>query len=142
MRIQDIKAAPRPLRFALVGGGCFLIQIGILELLVRVAGLLPAAANAIGFAVSSQCNFALSYTFTWRNTQRLQRPRDFIRPWGSFTAVTLVALVVNTGLFILCHHLIGLGTTVSAAIGIVGGMGFNYMLNTLVTFRPAPGPIQ
>lgn len=121
----------RPLRFAVVGGFCFVVQGGVLFSL-GLLGLPLAVANAVGFVASAQLNYALSALFTWRDRPAGQ-PRRVVARWVSYQATTAFSLGVNTVTFMVALPLAG--ALAAAAIGVLVGMGANFVLSHFVVFR-------
>ncbi len=141
---HDDGTLGRTLRFALVGGTCFAVQLAILRLL-GAAGIGRTVANAVGFATSAQLNFALSRTFTWadgrgdragRGDAVAGRDRRTLAQWGSYNVTALVALGVNTLVFAAA-----VGTTgeVPAALaGVAAGTVVTFLVCDRLIFRSPP----
>jgi putative flippase GtrA len=125
----------RPLLFAAVGGCCFLVQVGVLTALAA-AGTSRPLANAIGFVISAQLNFALSSRLTWRDRQaRTARAR-----WTrlvSYNGTALLSLAVNTGVFALVYH--RTGNLLAAALGVGCGMCSTYVVCHFLIFGDRAG---
>lgn len=124
-----LARARRPLRFALTGGLCGLLQLGLLALLVG-RGWPAAAANVVAFALAAQLNFGLSSVFTWRD-----RPMDrpWWRRWLAFHAAIATMAVVNQGAFLAARTV--LPPLVAAAAGIAVAALGNYLVGDRVVFR-------
>lgn len=87
-------------KFGIVGVVCTLLQIAILHLL---SPFMPEVlASAIGFLISAQVNFLLSYFFTWNDSRR-KKGLQFFMTWLRFNGVVLVGAAVNTAAFALIH---------------------------------------
>lgn len=130
-----LDRTPRLVRFGFVGGTCALLQLLFLDLLVR-ANVELHLANATGFLLSTQLNFAFSSLITWRD--RLS-PRDYplalARRLVCYNALALTSLVINQIVFTLAasaiHYL------VAATVGILAGMLLTYTVSGRVIFRRA-----
>jgi putative flippase GtrA/4-amino-4-deoxy-L-arabinose transferase-like glycosyltransferase len=86
-------------KFGLIGSICFGIQVAVMVPLLRL-GVTEAQANAVGFGLSAQCNYALSRSWTFRD--RLgpaARSSPFFRQIGAFNLIVLIGLVVNSAMF-------------------------------------------
>jgi putative flippase GtrA len=130
-------AAFRLIRFAGTGIAAAALQMAVLASLIH-AGASAHPANVVAFLVAAQLNFALSYTFTWRE----RRGGSLVRRWLLYhTSIALMALV-NLAVFTLASSLIPGhdGTYIAALLGIAaGGLG-NYLLGDRLVFRLAQPP--
>jgi len=134
----------RKLRFALVGGACFAVQLAILRLLGG-AGVGHTLANAVGFATSAQLNFALSSSFTWAVPSGARvgpagpvvaDDRRVLAQWGSYELTALVALGVNTLAFAAAVGTVG---EIPAAVAGVGtGTVVTFLVCDRLIFRARP----
>jgi putative flippase GtrA len=119
------------LLFVCVGATCFLAQYGTLTVLGAV-GVYRPLANAVGFLLSAQLNFALSSRLTWRD-----RPAGTARAlWVrliSYNGTALLSLAVNTGVFAVTYHRVG--NLMAAALGVGCGMCVTYLVCDLLIFR-------
>lgn len=109
-----VSGGIRPMRFAMIGGACAVLQLGLLTLFVEAAGL-GAFANAAAFLITAQVNFFLNYRLTWADRGRVaSRPRwvQFV----SFNALVAVAVVVNQSVYIAVERF--LPYIVAGAVGI------------------------
>jgi putative flippase GtrA len=125
----------RLLKFGAVGAVCLLIQLAIMQLLVRL-GVSATTANAAGFVSSAQCKFALSYTYVWGD-RRARRPtiRGLGRQLGLFNAVVLLGAVLNTAAFAAATQLLRLPLTMAAVAAILLTAGITFALQHLGVFR-------
>jgi putative flippase GtrA len=102
-------------------------------LVTKSAQDIPAAAdyvaNALGFAVSVMTNYYLNRRWTFRSTGRVAA--EFTK----FLAVSLVAYVVNLGIFTVAHTVFDLRGNVSQLIAIACVMPVNFVFNKLWSFR-------
>jgi putative flippase GtrA len=124
----------RPLRFALVGAGCGLLQL-LLLVALKLAGLPGVPANVGAYLLSAQVNFVLSNRFIWHD-RRASGPvgQHLAQRWLRFHASILGTFLLSQAVFILCRFL--LADVVASALGIaVSGVG-NFLIQDLVTFRP------
>ncbi len=91
----------RLLRFVSVGLLCLLIQILFLQLLKALIS--PVIANAIGFVISAQLNFLLSYRFTWHDSAR-KSGKQLVITWLQFNLVVLLAACINSVVFAVVRY--------------------------------------
>src|ERR1700730_9062368 len=119
-----LRRVHRQLLFVAVGTTCFLVQFSVLSAL-SLAGVSRPAANAVGFVISAQLNFALSARLPGRD-----QPTAAARTWWarllSYNVTALVALAVNTAVFTLAYH--KLGNLAAAALGVLCGMCVTYIV--------------
>ncbi len=90
-------------------------------------------ANAIGFALAAQLNFALSARLTWRDRSSSTVGRGLWTRWLSYNGTALISLAVNTAVFTIAYH--RLGNLAAAALGVLTGMCVTYLVCDLVIFR-------
>jgi putative flippase GtrA len=131
----------RPIRFFLVGQTATLTQLCVLYALTSL-GWLPGVANAVALILSSQVNFFLSATFTWRDRDALERRGERSRGtaliilgrWARFMSGIAVTTLLNDGLFILLERT-ALPVLVAAIIssGVIAVL--NYLMIDLLIFR-------
>ncbi|MYD89037.1 MAG: GtrA family protein [Caldilineaceae bacterium SB0662_bin_9] len=91
----------RFLRFALVGGLGTVTDVGILNLLHKVAGLPLFWANAVGFYCAVAQNFMLHRRFTFPNQERDTAARQL----GLFTAISMIGLGLSQLVLLGLHRL-------------------------------------
>ena len=70
--------AARPLAFAAVASGGFLIQMAIVAMLTRTTSIPAEAATAIGVELAILHNFLWHERWTWRDRIAAERPRRFL----------------------------------------------------------------
>ena len=126
----------RQLLFLCVGATCFLAQYAALTALVA-AGASRPLANALGFVLSAQLNFALSARLTWRD-RTASVGRGLRRRWVSYNGTALISLAVNTAVFAAAYH--RLGDLAAAALGVLSGMCVTYLICDLLIFRDRGQP--
>ena len=128
-----LDRTPRLVRFGFVGGTCALIQLLFLDLLVQ-ANIELHLANATGFILSTQLNFALSSLITWRDrVAPSDHPTSLARRLAGYNALALTSLIINQAVFTLAvnaiHYL------AAATLGILAGMLLTYVVSGRVIFR-------
>jgi putative flippase GtrA len=131
----------RPIRFFLVGQTATLTQLCILYALTSL-GWLPGVANAVALILSSQVNFFLSATFTWRDRDALESRRErngittliILGRWARFMSGIAVTTLLNDGLFILLERT-ALPVLVAAIISSSVIAVVNYLMIDRLIFR-------
>ena len=126
-----LRRGRRQLLFLCVGAACFLVQYTALTAMAA-AGTYRPVANALGFVISAQLNFALSARLTWRDRPPTAARALWAR-WASYNGIALISLAVNTAVFTVAYH--RLGNLPAAALGVVAGMCVTYLVCDLLIFR-------
>jgi putative flippase GtrA len=121
----------RQLLFVSVGAACFLAQYCALTAMAT-AGVNRPLANALGFALSAQLNFALSSRLTWRD-RRAGSAQTLWTRLACYNGTALISLAVNTAAFSLVYRQVG--NLAGAAVGVICGMCVTYLVCDLVIFR-------
>ncbi|WP_332815859.1 GtrA family protein [Ramlibacter sp.] len=132
-----IARLPPLLRFSLVGGVGFVVDGGLLQLLVSAAGWGPIAARAVSFPAA--------VLVTWW----LHRGITFPEPGGSllrslarYLAVSVLGTGVNFGLYtalVLASAAMAAQPIVPFAIASVVALAFNYLGSKHFAFRRQDG---
>jgi putative flippase GtrA len=104
----------RLIRFAAVGGASGVVQLTLLALLTR-AGWSPLLANLVGFILSAQLNFSMSYLITWSDRVGLYTRQQVVGRWARFHASIVGAAALNMLVFALARIAIP-----DLAAGVVG----------------------
>lgn len=93
----------RLVRFVAVGVLCLVIQLLFLYALERY--IHPTIANGIGFVISAQLNFVLSYRFTWHDSAR-KKGIHLTSTWLRFNAVVAFSACVNAVVFSVIRYIL------------------------------------
>ena len=112
----------RILRYAIVGGICFVIDLGCLLLLVDRLPLV--AANTIAFVVANVVNFWLGHV--WVFEQRLRGP-GLGRQYVSVLAISMVGLALNDALVWAGVVLAAAGVVAAKVVATIVVMSWNFM---------------
>lgn len=123
----------RILRFGIVGALCLLIQISILFILEPI--IPPVFANAIGFIVSAQLNFVLSYRFTWHDSAR-KNGFHLMTTWLQFNLVVLLSASINAAAFSLIRYTLIESSTLAAIGATVISTVCTFLINHFVVLKP------
>jgi putative flippase GtrA len=117
-------------RFGLVGGVGFVVNLAVYALCVHVLGLDYRVAAVVAWLVAVLNNFVLNrhWTFDARDGRaRFQAPR--------FLVVSLVALAFSLLLLTLLVELAGVPKLPAQAVAVLGAMPLNFLGNKLWSFR-------
>jgi putative flippase GtrA len=131
----------RPIRFFLVGQTATLTQLCVLYALTSL-GWLPGVANAVALVFSSQVNFLLSATFTWRDRDALETRRErngttaliILGRWARFMSGIAVTTLLNDGLFILLERALPVLVAAIVSSGVIAVLNY-LMIDRLIFTR-------
>ncbi|HTA04742.1 MAG TPA: GtrA family protein [Solirubrobacteraceae bacterium] len=120
-------------RFGLVGGIGFVVNVAVYALLVHAAGLEYRAASVAAWLVAVINNFVLNrhWTFDAREGRAHHQAARFL-------FVSLLAEVVSLLLLTLLVEAGGLPKVPAQALAVAASMPFNFLGNKLWTFRSGP----
>jgi dolichol-phosphate mannosyltransferase len=117
-------------RFAIVGGTGYVINLVVYSVLVQVADMHYIGAAVFAFAVAVTNNFLLNRHWTFRATDgsaAFQAPR--------FLMVSLVALGFNLLVLELLVGVAGVDKIPAQAIAVLAATPLNFVGNKLWSFR-------
>jgi dolichol-phosphate mannosyltransferase len=117
-------------RFGLVGGIGFVVNLGVYTLCVHAAGIDYHIAAVVAWVLAVMNNFVLNrhWTFDAREGRaRFQAAR--------FLAVSLVALAVSLLLLMLLVESFGVAKVPAQALAVSASMPLNFLGNKLWSFR-------
>jgi putative flippase GtrA len=123
--------------FVGVGGACLLIQLSLLHVVLVTfqieSRLGESLANAFAFLVSTQANFWLSRSTTWRDrrvpgTSVLGRLKQQL----AFNALAMGGLAINQTVFLLTSRHIG--AVPASGIGTVAASGVTFLVSAFAVF--------
>lgn len=108
------------IKFCLTGGLCTVIDFGVLFVLTEQIGLSYAISNIISVSLSTIVNYILSkiIVFNFSNT---------LRNFVVFIILSIVGLIINEGLIILCVNVFTIDYKVGKIIATGVVMCFNYL---------------
>ena len=117
-------------RFALVGGTGYVINLAVYSMLVEIADVQYIAAAMLAFCVAVTNNFILNRHWTFRATDGsavFQAPR--------FLTVSLIALAFNLLVLELLVGVAGLHKIPAQAVAVLAATPLNFVGNKLWSFR-------
>ena len=123
--------------FAVVGSVGFLVDTGVLLVVVRYLGVGPLAGRVASFLCAVTVTFWLNRRYTFAATAGTVRAQ-----WLRYVFATAVGAFVNIGLFYLWITVAGtqpVQLVTGSAIGALVAMVFNYFIAKTMVFA-APGP--
>ena len=112
----------RMVKFAIVGGAGTVINMLVLYLFYRRAGLPLAAASMLAVELAAICNYLFhdSWTFAARTPS--------FRRFAKFNAASLLGLALNV-FTVWCLARLGLYFLAANLVGIAAGFTLNYMFS-------------
>lgn len=121
-------------RFAVVGTIGFIVDAGVLHLLVAFGAWSPFAARVVSFPAALTATFVLNRVWTF-GALRMSP----IRAYGAYGVIQTVGAALNLLVFAVC--LLAMPSlyelpVVALAIGSIVAMLFNYYASRRLVFRP------
>lgn len=86
------------LKFAVVGGFCFLIDFGLTTGLTNLAGVHYLISKFIGFVVSAIVNYILSIKFVFTKKKEMDKKKEFT----VFLILSAFGLLLNEVIMYIC----------------------------------------
>lgn len=120
-------------RFAVVGALGFVVDAGVLHLLVSQAGWSPFVARALSFPAALSSTFVLNRAWTFQGL-RMSAPRAY----GTYTVIQVIGALLNLLIFSLCLLLVPRlyeRPVIALAIGAGVAMLFNFYAARSLVFR-------
>lgn len=109
------------IRYAIVGGVAFAIDLGCLLLLAPVLPLI--LANSLAFLVANAANFAAGHLWVFG---RNANDRDIVRRYRAVLLISLVGLALSDAFVWLGVVALGAGVVVSKVAATLAVWGWNY----------------
>jgi len=117
-------------RFGLVGGIGFVVNVAVYTLFVHSVGVDYRVANIVAWLVAVLNNFVLNRHWTF-DARGGRAHAQAIR----FLAVSLVAEAFSLGLLTLFVEVAGVAKVPAQALAVAGSMPLNFLGNKLWSFR-------
>jgi len=141
--VQPVNIIKQPaiaefMRFALVGGSGFIVDIAVLQLYLKLFGDRPFSGQAVAWSVAVTTNWWMNRSFTFA----AQEPAPLVRQWAHYVAINSGGALVNYAAYA------GLVTTIplcrsepwlAAAVGSIASLGLNFMGAKRFVFRSTLG---
>jgi len=111
---------------------CLCFQLVIMKL---IEPFLPAlVANAIGFILSAQLNFTLSYLFTWSDSER-QSGWRLAATWSGYCVVAIGATFINAAAFAALHIILPARIELIVIFATTASTSCTFLFNHFFVFR-------
>lgn len=124
------------LRFCAVGGIGFLVDAGLLWLLLQATALGPYGARVLSFLAAATVTWSIHRRFTFPDAPRTRRGRQ----WLHFVAVNGGGAFVNYGVFavlVATTDVFAQNPVLAVAAGSVVALIVNFLANRHWVFRVA-----
>jgi putative flippase GtrA len=124
---------PQILRFGVVGVVGYVVDTGVLLLLVQRASMAPLSARITSFIVAASATFVLNHRFTFRMSDKPSLQR-----WAFYLATTAVGALINIGTYqawIVHNGTESLQLAIGTAAGSLAAMAVNYVVSSTLVFR-------
>lgn len=133
------KSGLQFIKFCFVGASGVVVNLVVFNLTILLwrlaSGNTPTVAeylgNLLGFVVSVLTNYYLNRRWTFRSSGAVSSELP------KFVTVSIIAYLVNLGVFTVARHGLHLDDNVSQVIAIACVMPINFILNKLWSFRGA-----
>jgi len=125
----------RFIKFCMVGASGVGVNIGIFALLTRLGGMGDKDFLALAIAIEASIitNFILNEYFTFRD--RRKPGSNFLVRLLKFNVICAAGAAIQAGIYAGLYHGLGLYDLVADLIGIIIATLWNYVLNTLLTWK-------
>lgn len=127
--------------FAISGAIGFLVDAGIVQLLVREAGMDPYGARVLSFLAAATTTWSFNRRYTFAGHGGASRRRELAR----YLLAMAVGFGLNYGAYALCvaaWPLVRSWPAIGVAVGSVAGAVVNFLSSKYWIFRCPPNPGQ
>lgn len=114
------------IRYAIVGGIAFVIDLGLLLLLSPLVPLI--VANTIAFLVANAANFVIGHLWVFGSTGRNS---DILAKYGAVLLISLAGLALNDAFVWIGVILLHASVVMSKIAATLAVWGWNYWARTL-----------
>lgn len=137
MRIPVLRsdgAAVQFVRFSLVGVIGFVVDVGVLYLVMQLAGLDPYLGRAVSFLAAASVTWLLNRVYTFRD--RSAGPPT--GQWARFVLANAVGGGINYGVYavlLVSSDLFFQAPVLAVAVGSLSGLAFNFTVSRKFVFQ-------
>lgn len=125
-------------RFGAVGIFGMITNLAVFAVVVKLLPLHPNLAATAAFLVAVTQNFTFNRLWTFRSAGRA--PIGYGPGWTRYLVINLVGFGINLLVLNATIAWAGIANSVPGqALGILSGMGFNFVLSRLLIFRRDAG---
>ncbi len=120
--------------FGLVGGSGFVVDVALYYIFQFFFNINHIAARALSFWGASTWNWYWNRTITFSDYFKSMP----LTQWISFVAVSLFGFLINWGSYVLLTgniHFFEINKLVALMLGVIAGLGFNFMFSRIFIFR-------
>jgi len=133
-----ISHAARLLKFAAVGAVGFVVDAGVLVMLVHWTGVAPLPGRIASFVTAASVTYLLNKRFTFRVMDNFGVDR-----WLIYVGATAVGAGINVGIYhwwVQRHGDATLHLVLGTAIGSLAAMCVNFLISSRIVFKRAALP--
>jgi putative flippase GtrA len=131
--------------FGAIGGVCFVIDVGLYNLLfATVLADRPLTAKIVAALVATAVAWVGNRSLTFRSHRSRDRAA-IVREAVLFAVVNLIGIAIATTCLFVSHYLLGFHSVLADniagnGVGLVLGTAFRYAAYSLAVFRPRTAP--
>jgi putative flippase GtrA len=125
------------LRFCVAGTVGFIVDAGLLQMLVVGMQANPYAARVASFLAAASVTWLINRRYTFAVSHKPTQSE-----WRRYVCLMLLGAVVNYGVFSICIAFWDLATTqpwLGVAFGSIAGLGLNFSTSRLMYRNTATG---
>lgn len=104
-------------RYCFVGGFAFIVDFGVMTLLVELLLLNPVVASTISFVAGLAVNYILSTFWIFKNSKIKNRFAEFL----AFALIGVIGLIINDAVIWLFQNILGSNLTFGGWISMADG---------------------
>jgi putative flippase GtrA len=138
--LPDRKVAGQMLRFGIVGGVGFLVDAGVLSVMLAWS-LDPYSGRVVSFLVAATMTWILNRSFTFRReSPSAAHPAG---EWLAYLGLMVIGGVVNYGTYALAVALlepVRQHPVIGVALGSIAGMAINFWTSKTMVFERKAKP--
>jgi putative flippase GtrA len=123
------------LRFGIVGGIGFLVDAGVLTLMLAL-GLGPYSGRVVSFLAAATTTWALNRSFTFRRDS--PSPTHPAGEWLAYLGLMVIGGLVNYGTYALAVAIldpVARHPVIGVALGSIAGMAINFWTSKTMVFE-------
>ena len=122
------------LKFGITGGLGTVTNLVLFFIFADKLHMSPTLVSIVCFIIAGTQNYLINHLWTFKVESRGIRPSFSL--WSKFMASSLVGLAINIAVLNLLLYLFNWSySTIPQALGILAGMGVNFLFSNFLVFR-------